>query len=76
MTSESGTPRGEACPLCHRMVLAGEAFEWAPVCPVVYPDIEGLRCHADCLDEARERTRLLRREDLKPTFLRVRSKGD
>lgn len=63
----------EACPICHREVVNGEAPEWAPVCPLLYPEVEGLLCHARCLDAERERNRVLRREDLQPTFLRRRS---
>lgn len=62
----------EACPICHRLVADGQPSEWVPVCPLVYPEIEGLRCHANCLAEERERNRMLRPEDLKPTFLRRR----
>lgn len=62
----------EACPICHMVVAEGQAFEWVPVCPLVYPEVEGLRCHANCLAEERERNRVLLREDLKPTFLRRR----
>lgn len=55
------------------MVVAdGQPSEWVPVCPLVYPEVEGLRCHANCLAEERERNRVLRREDLKPTFLQRR----
>ena len=68
-------PGLEACPICHRTVHAGEAFEWIPVCPLVYPLTEGLRCHAACLAEERELTRMLRREDLRPTFVRFRRAG-
>jgi len=59
----------EACPICHLRVVDGEPAEWVPVCPLVYPGIRGLRCHEMCLAEERERNRVLRREDLKPTFL-------
>ncbi len=62
----------EACPICHAVVAGGELAEWVPVCPVVYPEIDGLRCHASCLAEERERSRVLWREDLRPTFLRRR----
>ena len=72
MAAANGAPTGEACPICHREVSADEAFEWAPVCPLVYPEVEGLRCHAECLAAERERTRFLSREDLTPTFLRFR----
>lgn len=72
VAASHGTQHGEACPICHRVVRAGEASEWVPVCPLVYPETEGLRCHAECLAEERERTRLLRREDLAPTFLRFK----
>ena len=67
---EAPGARGEAWPICHLMVRADDPFEWVPVCPLVYPDTEGLRCHASCLAEERERTRLLRRADLAPSFLR------
>jgi hypothetical protein len=50
-------------------VATDEAFEWVPVCPLVYPDTEGLRCHETCLARERERNRLLRREDLRPAVL-------
>lgn len=60
------------CPICHRSIGAAEAIEWVPVCPLVYPEIEGLRCHSRCLAEERERNRFLRPEDLRPTFLRRR----
>lgn len=60
----------EACPICHMLVVEGQPAEWVPVCPIVYPEVEGLRCHANCLAEERERNRVLRRADLKPTFLR------
>lgn len=66
------TPAGggaEGCPICHRAVATDEAFEWVPVCPLVYPDTEGLRCHETCLARERERNRLLRREDLRPAVL-------
>ena len=69
-------PREEACPICHRAVSAGDELEWVPVCPIVYPCIEGIRCHSTCLAEERERTRLLRREDLRPTFLRLGHRRD
>jgi hypothetical protein len=63
----------EACPICHRVVGSDEPWEWVPVCPIVYPEIEGLRCHESCLSRERERNRVLRREDLSPTFLRRRA---
>jgi hypothetical protein len=66
-TRAEGT--GEACPICHAVVADGEPDEWVPVCPLVYPDTEGLRCHETCLAEERERNRVLRREDLRPTRL-------
>jgi hypothetical protein len=61
--------RSEACPICHRAVLGGEATEWVPVCPLVYPEIEGLMCHERCLAGERERHRVLRPEDFRPTLL-------
>lgn len=60
----------EACPICHLRIGPEERGEWVPVCPIVYPDCEGLRCHEGCLSRERERNRRLRREDLRPTFLR------
>ncbi len=72
MAASAGAVRTEGCPICHRVVRGDEASEWVPVCPLLYPDTEGLRCHADCLSLERERTRVLRREDLEPTFLRFR----
>lgn len=60
------------CPICHRSIGAADDSEWVPVCPLVYPEIEGLRCHSRCLAEERERNRFLRPEDLRPTFLRRR----
>jgi hypothetical protein len=69
--SGAGEP-AEGCPICHQPVRQGEALEWVPVCPLVYPGIEGLRCHRHCLEEERERNRVLRREQLAPTFLRRR----
>lgn len=60
----------EACPICHERVAPQADAEWVPVCPLVYPETEGLRCHAACLAEARESNRVLRREDLRPTLLR------
>ena len=60
----------EACPICHQMVGSDEPGEWVPVCPIVYPEVEGLRCHVSCLSRERERNRVLRREDLSPMFLR------
>lgn len=62
----------EHCPICHRPIGPAEHAEWVPVCPLVYPEIEGLRCHASCLAEERERNRFLRPDDLKPTLLRRR----
>ena len=73
MAASAGALRTEGCPICHRVVRSEEASEWVPVCPLLYPETEGLRCHADCLARERERTRVLRREDLKPTFLRFKS---
>ena len=68
MTHLSANETGEACPICHVAVPDDEPSEWVPVCPLVYPEIEGLRCHATCLAEERERTRVLRREDLRPAL--------
>jgi hypothetical protein len=62
----------EACPICHTPVVHGDAVELVPVCPLVYPAVQGLVCHSSCLREERERTRVLRREDLEPTLLRRR----
>lgn len=69
MVHERTQGTGEGCPICHRAVASDEPFEWVPVCPLVYPEVEGLRCHQSCLAEERERTRKLRREDLRPTLL-------
>jgi len=69
MLSEERDLRAEACPICHAAVADREPFEWVPVCPLVYPETEGLRCHARCLAEERERNRVLRREDFRPTLL-------
>jgi hypothetical protein len=46
-----------------------------PVCPVVYPDVPGLFCHASCLAEEREKNRFLRPGDLSPDFLRWLVRG-
>jgi hypothetical protein len=62
----------DACPICHEEIAAGDPVETVPVCPLVYPQIDGLVCHSRCLAEERERNRFLRREDLAPTFLRRR----
>ena len=72
MTHVRAEETGEACPICHVAVAVGAPSEWVPVCPLVYPKIKGLRCHESCLAEERERTRLLRREDLRPKFLERR----
>lgn len=69
MTHTRAEGTGEACPICHAAVADGEPGEWVPVCPLVYPDTEGLRCHETCLARERERNRVLRREDLRPTFV-------
>ncbi len=69
MTGSANARNREACPICHRVLVDGEPYEWVPVCPLEYPEIEGLRCHDRCLAEERERNRVLRREDLRPTFL-------
>lgn len=69
MTHTRAEGTEEACPICHAAVTDGEPSEWVPVCPLVYPDTEGLRCHETCLAEARELNRVLRREDLRPTLL-------
>jgi hypothetical protein len=63
----------EACPICHRSIGTEETAEWVPVCPVVYPEVAGLQCHESCLSDERERNRFLRRDDLRPTFLRRRA---
>ena len=59
----------EACPICHAAIASGDPVEFVPVCPIVYADVQGLRCHRTCLEAERERTRKLRREDLRPTLL-------
>jgi hypothetical protein len=69
MTGSADARNREACPICHTVVGEGEPYEYVPVCPLVYPEIEGLRCHDRCLAEERERNRVLRREDLQPAFL-------
>jgi hypothetical protein len=72
--AQAARPRlDEACPICHRVVREGEPSEWVPVCPLVYPEIQGLLCHERCLGRERERTRLLRRTDLRPGFTRRRA---
>ena len=70
--SRSGTT-AESCPICHRPIGPGEPGEWVPVCPITYPEVEGLRCHARCLAAERERNRFLRPEDLQPARLRRRA---
>jgi hypothetical protein len=41
------------CPLCHRDLGTGTARAFVPVSPVVYPGVEGLEVHGDCLAAAR-----------------------
>lgn len=41
------------CPLCHRDLGTGTARALVPVSPVVYPGVEGLEVHGDCLAAAR-----------------------
>lgn len=41
------------CPLCHRNLAAASAKAFVPVSPIVYPGVEGLEVHADCLEAAR-----------------------
>lgn len=72
MSNPTVDPEAEGCPICHRPVRPGDASEWVPVCPLVYPETEGLRCHADCLAAEKQRNRFLNRDDLRPTFLRRR----
>jgi len=43
MTQAGANGTGEACPICHAVVAEDEPAEWVPVCPLVYPDVEGLR---------------------------------
>ncbi len=69
MTQARAHGTGEACPICHEVVAENEPAEWVPVCPLVYPDVGGLQCHETCLARERERNRVLRREDLRPTVL-------
>lgn len=76
MSNPRVEPKSEGCPICHRPVGSDEASEWVPVCPLVYPKVEGLRCHQDCLAEERQRNRFLRRDDLRPGLLRRRSRSD
>jgi hypothetical protein len=68
MTHTRADSTTEACPVCHTTVMPGELFEWVPVCPLVYPQIQGLRCHETCLAEERERNRRLRPDDLRPAL--------
>ena len=72
MSHPTPDPKTEGCPICHRPVRSSDTSEWVPVCPLVYPDTEGLRCHEDCLAAERQRNRFLRRDDLRPEFLRRR----
>lgn len=67
--------RPEGCPICHRTVSPGQDAEWVAVCPLLYPEVKGLRCHQACLEQQRERTRFLQRDDLRPAFLRRRADG-
>ena len=41
------------CPLCHRDLGATGTRAFVPVSPVVYPGVEGLEVHGDCLAAAR-----------------------
>lgn len=41
------------CPLCHRDLGATGSRAFVPVSPVVYPGVEGLEVHGDCLAAAR-----------------------
>ena len=41
------------CPLCHRDLGATGPRAFVPVSPVVYPGVEGLEVHGDCLAAAR-----------------------
>ena len=41
------------CPLCHRDLGTTGPRAFVPVSPVVYPGVEGLEVHADCLAAAR-----------------------
>ena len=41
------------CPLCHRDLGATGTRTFVPVSPVVYPGVEGLEVHGDCLAAAR-----------------------
>ena len=72
MSHPTPDPKAEGCPICHRPVRSSDTSEWVPVCPLVYPETEGLACHADCLAAERQRNRFLRRDDLRPEFLRRR----
>lgn len=42
-----------SCPLCHDELAVGTEIALVPVSPVVYPGIEGLQVHANCLAAAR-----------------------
>jgi hypothetical protein len=42
-----------SCPLCHRELEGSSAISFVPVSPIVYPGIEGLEVHSDCLAAAR-----------------------
>ena len=73
MSHPTVDPKAEGCPICHRPVRPGDASEWVPVCPLVYPETEGLRCHEDCLAERKGNAiASCNRDDLRPTFLRRR----
>ena len=41
------------CPLCHRDLGATGSRAFVPVSPVVYPGVEGLEVHGDCLAAVR-----------------------
>lgn len=72
MINPTADPKAEGCPICYQPVCPGDASEWVPVCPLVYPYTEGLRCHEGCLAVERQRNRFINRDDLRPTFLRRR----
>ena len=72
MSHSTPDANAEGCPICHRPVRSSDLREWVPVCPLVYPESEGLLCHEDCLAAERQRNRFLRRDDLRPEFLRRR----
>jgi len=72
MSHPTPDPKAEGCPICHRPVRSSDISEWVPVCPLVYPGTEGLLGPEDCLAAERQRNRFLRRDDLRPEFLRRR----